>query len=104
MRYDSQTFYLRPPDEMSRLFAEIPEALSNTVEIAERCEVDLGFKGYHLPEFPVPPGFSAETYLRHLCEIGMEKRYGTHKDDPEIRIGLNLSWASSTKWASTPTS
>ncbi len=90
MRYDSQTFYLRPPDEMSRLFAEIPEALSNTVEIAERCEVDLGFKGYHLPEFEVPPGFSAETYLRHLCEIGMEKRYGARKDEPEIRERLEF--------------
>jgi len=54
MRYDSQTFYLRSPQEMSRLFAEIPESLSNTVEIAERCQVDLGFKGYHLPEFAVP--------------------------------------------------
>jgi DNA polymerase III subunit alpha len=53
-----------------QLFAEIPEALSNTIEIAERCEVDLGFKGYHLPDFDVPEGFTAETYLRHLCEIG----------------------------------
>ncbi|MFO7583405.1 MAG: DNA polymerase III subunit alpha, partial [Anaerolineales bacterium] len=90
MRYDSQTFYLRSPQEMSTLFAEIPEALSNTVEIAERCEVDLGFKGYHLPEFEVPEGFTAETYLRHLCEIGLEKRYGSHKDDPEIRERLDF--------------
>jgi len=84
MRYDSKTFYLRSPQEMSRLFAEIPEALSHTLEIAERCNVDLGFKGYHLPEFPVPPEFTAETYLRHLCDEGLEKRYGAHKTDPEI--------------------
>lgn len=90
MRYDSQTFYLRSPQEMSTLFAEIPEALSNTVEIAERCEVDLGFKGYHLPEFDVPEGFTAETYLRHLCELGLEKRYGSRKDAPEIRERLDF--------------
>jgi DNA polymerase III subunit alpha len=90
MRYDSQTFYLRSPQEMSQLFAEIPEALSNTIEIAERCEVDLGFKGYHLPEFDVPEGFTPETYLRHLCEIGLEKRYGTRKEAPEIRERLDF--------------
>ncbi len=88
MRYDSQTFYLRSPQEMSRLFAEIPEALTNTLEIAERCEVDLGFKGYHLPEFPVPDGFTAETYLRHLCDQGLELRYGSRKNDPEIQERL----------------
>lgn len=90
MRYDSQTFYLRSPQEMSQLFAEIPEALSNTIEIAERCEVDLGFKGYHLPEFDVPEGFTPETYLHHLCEIGLEKRYGSRKDAPEIRERLDF--------------
>lgn len=90
MRYDSKTFYLRSPQEMSRLFAEIPTALSNTIEIAERCNVDLGFKGYHLPEFPVPPEFTAESYLRHLCDVGLEKRYGAHQADPEIRERLEF--------------
>ena len=90
MRYDSQTFYLRSPQEMSALFSEIPESLSNTVEIAERCQVDLGFKGYHLPEFPVPDGYTAESYLQYLCEIGLEKRYGSHKNDPEIRERLDF--------------
>ena len=41
------------------MFAEVPEALSNTLLIAERCNVDLGFKGYHLPEFDVPEGYTA---------------------------------------------
>ena len=90
MRYDSQTFYLRSPQEMGRLFSEIPEALSNTLEIAERCQVDLGFKGYHLPEFPVPEEYTAETYLHHLCEIGLERRYGSRKNEPEIRERLDF--------------
>ncbi|MEW5829814.1 MAG: DNA polymerase III subunit alpha [Chloroflexota bacterium] len=90
MRYDSQTFYLRSPQEMSRLFAEVPEALTNTIAIAERCQVDLGFKGYHLPEFPVPEGFTDATYLRHLCEQGLEIRYGARKNDPEVLERLNF--------------
>jgi DNA polymerase III subunit alpha len=90
MRYESQTFYLRSPQEMSRLFAEIPQSLSNTIEIAERCQVDLGFKGYHIPEFPISEGFTSKTYLRHLCEIGLERRYGAHKNDPEILERLNF--------------
>lgn len=90
MRYESQTFYLRSPQEMSRLFAEIPEALTNTLMIAERCNVDLSFKGYHIPEFPVPEGFTAQTYLRHLCEEGLEKRYGARKNDPVIRERLDF--------------
>jgi DNA polymerase-3 subunit alpha len=90
MRYESQTFYLRSPQEMSRLFAEIPSALSNTLEIAERCNVDLSFKGYHIPEFDVPEGFTPATYLRHLCEEGLEKRYGPRKNDPEIRERLDF--------------
>ncbi len=90
MRYDSQTFYLRSPQEMSRLFAEIPEALSNTVEIAERCTVDLGFKGYHIPEFPVPGGYTPKDYLRHLCDQGLELRYGARKTDSEIQERLDF--------------
>ncbi|GAB4493040.1 MAG: hypothetical protein Fur0016_21060 [Anaerolineales bacterium] len=90
MRYESQTFYLRSPQEMSRLFAEIPSALSNTLEIAERCNVDLSFKGYHIPEFDVPEGYTPQSYLHHLCEEGLEKRYGPRKNDPTIRERLNF--------------
>ncbi len=68
---------------------EVPEALSNTLLIAERCNVDLGFKGYHLPDFPVPDGFTAETRLRYLCEKGAQKRYGDRANSPEVRERLD---------------
>ena len=45
----------------------MPEALTNTLRIAEMCDVNLDSKGYHLPVFPVPDGYTAETYLRYLC-------------------------------------
>ena len=85
MRMTDDSYYLRAPQEMSLLFAEVPEALSNTLLIAERCNVDLGFKDYHLPHFPVPQGFTAETYLHHLCEVGARKRYGDRAAGQQVR-------------------
>ena len=89
MRMTDDSYYLRSPAEMSRLFAEVPESLSNTLLIAERCTVDLSFKGYHLPEFPVPEGYSAEKYLRSLCEAGARKRYGERAASPEVQKRLD---------------
>ena len=86
---DDPTYYLRSPQEMAELFGEVPESLSNTLEIAERCNVSLDFTEYHLPHFPVPDGHTEESYLRHLCEQGLEKRYGRHSDDKVIRERLN---------------
>src|SRR6266508_2768114 len=85
MRMTDDSYYLRTPQEMNRLFAEVPEALSNTLLIAERCNVDLSFKGYHLPDFPVPEGFTAATYLRYLCEEGARKRYAGRATSPQVQ-------------------
>ncbi|MCP4140942.1 MAG: DNA polymerase III subunit alpha [Chloroflexi bacterium] len=89
MRMDDPSYYFRSPEEMHDLFKEVPESLSNTLEIAERCHVDLDFKEYHLPHFDVPEGHTEESYLRHLCEKGLEYRYGKHADDKVIRERLN---------------
>lgn len=88
MRMSDNTYYLRSAQEMASIFSEVPQAISNTVLIAERCELDLGFKGYRLPDFEVPAGHSAESYLRALCEKGLHERYGSHSDDAEIRERL----------------
>ena len=84
-RMSNQTYYLRSPQEMAALFSEVPEAISNTLLIAERCEVDLSSKGYHLPLFEVPPGETPETQLRALCEAGLRRRYGERANDEVIR-------------------
>ena len=93
MRMTDDSYYLRAPEEMSRLFAEVPESLSNTLLIAERCNVDLGFKGYHLPDFPVPEGYTTESYLRYLCNEGAKIRYGDRATSREVheRIDYELS-------------
>ena len=88
-RMSVDTFYLRSPEEMAGLFSETPDALANTLEIAERCNVDLTNQGYHLPRFSVPEGHTAETYLRALCEEGLVRRYGEAKArDPKVRERL----------------
>jgi len=89
MRMTDDSYYLRTSEEMNRLFAEVPESLSNTLLIAERCHVDLGFKGYHLPDFPVPEGYTAETYLRHLCNEGAKMRYGDRATSSEVQERLD---------------
>ena len=93
MRMTDDSYYLRTPDEMKELFAEVPEAISNTLLIAEQCEVDLSSKEYHLPLFPVPEGHTAQTYLRQLCDEGLRRRYGARADDPEVlqRLEYELS-------------
>jgi len=89
MRMSDSTYYLKSAGEMGRIFAEVPEALTNTLLIAERCEVDLGFKGYHLPDFPVPNGETAQSYLLNLCMLGLQRLYGPRADDPEVADRLN---------------
>ncbi|MCC7023595.1 MAG: DNA polymerase III subunit alpha [Thermomicrobiales bacterium] len=76
LKTDSSQLFLKSPEEMARLFPELPEAMANTIRIAEMCSLDLEFRGYHLPEFPIPPGFSPDSYLEHLVQEGLQKRYG----------------------------
>lgn len=75
MRFPSNTFYLRSPAEMAELFSAYEGALSNTVKIAERCQVDFEFGNLHLPNFPLPEGMTDERYLRKLCEERLSGRY-----------------------------
>ena len=88
MRMEDNTYYLRSPEEMKSLFGHIPGAIENTLRIAERCEVDLSPKGYHLPLFTVPENNTTQSYLRHLCEQGLQQIYGSHASDPKVRDRL----------------
>ena len=77
------TFYLRSPQEMEELFAELPTALTNTLRIAEQCELEIEFGKHRLPRFDVPQGYDPHSYLRHLCEQGIRERYP--ELTPEVR-------------------
>ncbi|HBY94295.1 MAG: DNA polymerase III subunit alpha [Ardenticatenaceae bacterium] len=81
------SYYLTSAAEMAARFGDWPAALSNTLAIAERCQVNLDSRGYHLPEFAVPAGYDAESYLRALVEQGLVERYGLERatSDPVLR-------------------
>lgn len=81
MKFACDEFYLKSSDEMARLFSGIPEALSNTLEIAERCNLDIKFGEYHFPKYKVPEGEDVNAYFRRLVLEGVKKRYGNPPGD-----------------------
>jgi DNA polymerase III subunit alpha len=76
LRYAEQQFYLRSAEEMKARFAEVPEAVQNTLEVAEKCNLEIEFGKLHYPVFHPPEHFTREGYLRHLLAAGLRKRYG----------------------------
>src|SRR5437016_2666152 len=81
--------YFKSPEEMREVFKDFPDALTNTLAIAERCnlEIELGKSKY--PEYPVPNGITRESYLRELCAKGLTQRYGERaRSDPELQRRL----------------
>src|SRR5216684_373712 len=75
MRYVPE-LYFKSPAEMREVFRDFPEAISNTLEIGERCHLDLEFGRSKYPEYPAPAGKTREGYLRELCYNGLRQRYG----------------------------
>ncbi len=77
LRYDRPEFYVKSPDEMALLFATRPEAIRASVEIAEKCNLELRFGELHLPKFELPAGRASHIgYLRDLAREGARARYG----------------------------
>src|SRR5690606_33874617 len=83
-RFPSDQYHMRSGEEMAALFGSYPDALANTVRIAEQCNVTIEFGRLHHPQFPIPEGFTdSDEYLAHLSREGLAKRY------PEITPELN---------------
>src|SRR5512136_2353397 len=78
LRYADQQFYLRSAAEMKARFAEVPEAVQNTLEVADKCNLEIEFDKLHYPVFHPPEHFTREGYLRQLLAEGLRKRYGIH--------------------------
>ena len=75
--FETDEFYYKSTEEMTRLFFAHPEAIENTVRIAEKCNLELDFGAVHLPHFPCPGGLSSPEYLRRLTEEGLIRRRET---------------------------
>ncbi len=95
MRMDSDAFYLKSPQEMAKAFADLPQALENTIQIANRCQVALSFDDTHLPAFSLPPGQTKEAYLEALCLAGLDRRLAVSQAQPRQvyldRLGHELA-------------
>ncbi|HVG22934.1 MAG TPA: DNA polymerase III subunit alpha, partial [Thermoanaerobaculia bacterium] len=74
MKFYSDDFYVKGPDEMRRVFADYPQAAENTLRIAERVNLSLDVKGYHLPNFPVPQGSTLAEHFARVSRAGLENR------------------------------
>ena len=90
MKYATNQFYFKSPDEMKQTFADYPEAITNTLEVAEKCNLELELGKNILPDFKVPEGFTKETYLEHLCNEGIERRYGGFTPEIKERLQTEL--------------
>ena len=90
MRFQSEELYLKSPGEMKLLFGEYPQALQNTLDIAERCNVEIEFGKYLLPHYEVPEGYNAETYLIELCYRGAQSIYGDLSGEIRKRLEHEL--------------
>ncbi|HHW88598.1 MAG TPA: DNA polymerase III subunit alpha [Chloroflexi bacterium] len=89
MRMSDGSYFLKSRAQMEatfRPFIDLPaSAFDHSLRIAEMCEVDLEDGSYHLPDLPIPEGFTYETYLRHLTEDGLQRLYGARANDPDVQ-------------------
>ena len=94
MRFETEELYIKSPEEMIDYFKAFPEAIENTVKIAEKCNVEFEFGHTILPNYDVPPEFSTHyDFLKKLCDDGIKQRYGENPsqeiiDRAEYEIGI----------------
>jgi DNA polymerase-3 subunit alpha len=79
--FKTREYYLKNEEEMNELFIFLPEAIHNTIRIAQQCNVELPLGDSILPRFPLPEGQTADRYLQKVCEEGLVLRYGPHADE-----------------------
>ncbi|RJP28716.1 MAG: DNA polymerase III subunit alpha [Candidatus Omnitrophota bacterium] len=86
MKFQTNEFYFRSPQEMIEVFKDVPEAIQNTLEIASRCNLELDFSKIHLPRYETPGNEDKEEFLRNLCADGLKRRF--NRLTPEINERL----------------
>ena len=82
--------YLKSPEVMAELFSDLPDALAGTIALAERLEYTMADLGYRFPIYPVPPGETAASFLRHITEVGARDRYRPYHDKARAQITREL--------------
>ena len=91
LKFSTDAFYFNSPEEMNENFSKVPQALENTIRIAEKCNLEIDFRHAQLPEFEVPPEHNISTYLKELCYKGLNERYPEITKHLEERLEYELS-------------
>ncbi|MBQ9949186.1 MAG: DNA polymerase III subunit alpha [Clostridia bacterium] len=91
MRMNSDEFYLKSPEEMASLFSAYPDAVSNTMEVAEKCNVEMDFSKRFMPEFHAPDGMSNLEFLHKLCNDGLAFRGLAEDETAKERLEYEIS-------------
>jgi len=91
LKFSTDAFYFNSPEEMNENFSKVPQALENTIRIAEKCNLEIDFRHAQLPEFKVPPEHNINTYLKELCYKGLKERYSEITKKLEERLEYELS-------------
>ncbi|MBI4428599.1 MAG: DNA polymerase III subunit alpha [Ignavibacteriales bacterium] len=94
LRYGTDQLFFKSSEEMTHLFRDFPEAVASTLEIADKCNLNLDFKKNYMPNFPIPPDsgvHSLEEYLDKLARAGIRRRYGAATAEIEQRVDHELS-------------
>ncbi len=91
MRLKTDEFYFKDPAKMREMFHYAPEALRNTLEIADKCNLELKFDKIHLPRYEPPGGKSKEEFFEELCRDGLKDRYGTVTPEIQERLKHELA-------------
>jgi DNA polymerase-3 subunit alpha len=86
MKFQSDQLYFRSPEEMKQVFSELPEAIENTIKIANKCQLELEFDQLHLPHFKTPSGEDNEPFFKNLVQEGIKKRYSVITDEIKERV------------------
>ncbi len=81
LKFQTDEFYFKSPEEMKELFKDLPEAIHNTIVITEKCNLELDFTKTYLPHYSPPEGRTREEFLRLLCEEGLRKRFSQQIDE-----------------------
>ena len=91
LRMSTDQFYFKSPQEMKELFKDIPEAISNTLVIADKCNVEFEFNKVRLPNFEVPKGYNQREYLESICQDNLASKYPNPSDKVKKRLAHELN-------------
>lgn len=86
-RFAGTNYHVHTVEEMETLYYDMPEVLINTLEIEDKCNVEIEFGNYKLPNYPIPKGYTEKTYLEKLVWDGFEERFGKTVEEFQIKVG-----------------